>query len=103
PDGTELYFTRSSADWSNSVIMMASFDGEKWQEAKPVLLGGKKISGGDVHISGDGKRLFFSMDDEAGQADIWRSEKVGDQWLKPEKISKEVNSTMPEAYPITTH
>ncbi len=56
---------------------------------------------GELHISSDGKELYFHADNKAGGKggrDIWVSKKVNGEWSEPENVAA-VNTERDDGYP----
>jgi Tol biopolymer transport system component len=90
------------------VIMNMIYDGEKWSEPEVTSFSGE-YSDADPFISYDGKWLYFISRrpiDSSGVAkndwDIWRTQRVKDNWSQPERLSSEINSEADETYPSLT-
>jgi len=94
-----LYYTISSSDWSESNVMQSQFKNGKFLKPKKAMFGKQIYNSADVHIQSNSKYLYYVGDD----GDIWRSKQKDDQWSKPEKLPETINSSAPEAYPITTN
>ncbi|HBG87821.1 MAG TPA: hypothetical protein DDW62_09760, partial [Marinilabiliaceae bacterium] len=87
-DGKEAYFTRTRYEKSEAMaaeIWMVKSMGGRWSEPVEVDLGPDTVIYAHPAISPDGSTLYFvsDMKGSVGGKDIWRVEKVGDNWGTP--------------------
>jgi len=85
------YFTAEFKDgkWTN------------WQYVGDKLM--KEYRMGEMHITADGKTLYFHSDRAGGKGglDIWASQKIDGEWQTPENVAA-VNSEGDEGWPFLT-
>lgn len=96
-DGRAFYFASSSADWSESFAKVSHFVDGKWSSPRRVEYAGDTDLGSDIHITYSGEHFF-----KAYKGDIYRSEKQGEHWGVPQKLSSAINTDSYESYAITT-
>ncbi len=107
PDGLTIYYTATSQKLGVTAIAYQQFVNSDYTEPNFVPFA-SDIPMADVHISSDGKKLFFStfMDFE-GKPDgfnfnIWTSSFEDGSWQSPQPLGTAVTSSGNEFYPITT-
>jgi Tol biopolymer transport system component len=103
PDGTTLYFVRSTPDFSRWTILVSRFDKGRWNEPEVAPFSGQ-YSDADPFITPDGSRFYFiSNRPVAGKPDpdldIWVMERSGAGWGEPTHLDAPVNSAGSEWYP----
>lgn len=96
-DGKAFYFASASSNWSQSFAKVSHFIDGKWSVPKRVEYEGNIDLGSDIHITYNGKQFF-----KAYGGDIYRSDKQGAHWGKPQKLSSAINTESYESYAITT-
>lgn len=109
PDGDTLYFTRHSGTWGGNlgpgVIHVARRSASGWSAPQPAPFSGEHDDG-DVSVSPDGRRLFFTSvrpdeDGERDDADILMMVRSPDgRWSSPARLPEPVNSRAREMSPI---
>lgn len=82
--------------------------GSTWTEAKAIdninqYTGRDLTIIGSPYFSADGNTLFYAavFEDTYGDLDIYYSMRKNDTWSKPEHLSNQINSTLPETTPST--
>ncbi len=104
-DGQSLYFTVSKqvkGETLGTAIYVSQRSGGAWSEPKEVeLLQDSTISVAHPALSPDGKYLYFvsDMDGGYGGKDIWRCEKLGQEWGAPENLGDVINTPSEEMFP----
>jgi len=100
PDLSGIYFL--IAQYPYAVIFFMREENGSWSTPKTASFSGK-YSDGDLFISYDGKRLFFSsyrpLSDKGeprNDADIWYVERIDHSWSELKNLGKPVNSDQPE-------
>jgi hypothetical protein len=75
---------------------------KNWRNAGEKL--NKDFEVGELHITSDGKKLFFHSNRSGGIGgyDIWVSRNENGEWLEPENV-KEVNSIENDGWPFISH
>ncbi|MBU0766126.1 MAG: OmpA family protein, partial [Bacteroidetes bacterium] len=103
-----LYFTRCRKEKGKNIgcqIYSAAKSGGYWGKAEKVVVlennDNDSISVAHPSISADEKTLYFvsTMKGGYGKNDIWKVEKSGSGWGKPENLGPGVNSEYDEMYP----
>ncbi|MBQ2025146.1 MAG: OmpA family protein [Paludibacteraceae bacterium] len=104
-DGQTLYYTLSKqvkGETLGTAIYASVRSGGAWSEPKQVkLLKDSTISVAHPAPSPDGRYLYYVSDMPGGKGgkDIWRSEKVGEEWGEPENIGATINTEADEMFP----
>ena len=102
-DGTELYLIwHYELDYD---IYVTHFENGEWTQMVPVP--GKvnsRYRESSVSISSDGKFLYFSSDRPGGEGgfDIYKAERVGDEWNNIINLGKGINTDKNEEAPYIT-
>lgn len=94
-----LYYTISSAHWSEFYVMQSQFKNGKFSKLENVMFGNQLYNSADVHIQSNGKYLYFVREN----GNIWKSQKINHQWSTHEELPETINSSTPEAYQNTTN
>jgi hypothetical protein len=110
PDGKEIYFSLSTANYDLATILVSRFVDGRWTE--PVVaphMDDPAYANLEPCISPDGKRFFFlsgrpdpATGKAAGEQDIWVMDRTGDGWGAPYNLGAPVNSEGQEYYPSVT-
>lgn len=111
PDGTTLYFVKSTPDANFWTIVFSRFENDKWSVPRVAPFSGQ-YSDADEFITADGKQMFFisrrpvSPDispNAVGKLDIWVMDKTAaGGWSRPKNLGTPVNSEGSEFFPILT-
>lgn len=101
PDGNQLFIYK---DMQEGDIYMSTKKGLEW--SKPESLGDKinlpKFSEQSCSISSDGKTLYFSSNRPGGYGglDIWRSQRIKNEWSDPLNMGPKINTKEDEDSPF---
>ena len=103
PDGTTLYFLRSTPTFNLWTILVSRFQNGRWNTPEVAPFSGQ-YSDADPFITADGARLYFiSNRPVAGKTgrdlDIWAVEKTAAGWSEPKNVGAPINSPGSEWYP----
>ncbi len=103
-NGNQLYFTRCRYDKSEdlgSEIYVATQSRGEWSEPVKLELIGDSLIAAHPSLSSDGKTLYFVSDRPGGFGgkDIWKVEKNGNDFGKPENMGPEINTPGNEMFP----
>lgn len=110
-DYNTIYFTRNSNSGSvnkkspgrinNLKIFISTFNGKAWSEPVSFAYNSDLYSVGHPALSSDNKTLYFISDQEGGigATDIYKSEFVDGQWLKPQNLGSTINTEGKEMFP----
>lgn len=109
PDGSEIYWGVTGANYVWSTILMSRQEEGRWTEpvAAPCCrdLG---ITNLEPHITPDGRHFMWLSDrpgvgrDSRGGQDIWVMDREGDGWGEPYPLPALINSPGSEYFPSTT-
>ncbi|TDR38700.1 WD40 repeat protein [Tahibacter aquaticus] len=108
PDGREIYFMRSSAQFREWRILHSRCGREGWSEPQPApFAAAAPAQDADPFVSFDGKRAYFVSTrqnrDGSDQLDIWRASRGTDgSWGEPQRLPEPVNSAASELLPRET-
>lgn len=104
PDGKELFFTVTTADWSPK-IMYSKYENGKWSEPDTAFFA-KAYNNTEPSFSPDGQRLYFASNRPPGSppwnGDIWMIERTKDSWAEPIHLGA-VNSNTSDYHPSVTN
>jgi Tol biopolymer transport system component len=103
PDGSAVYFTKSTQDARLGVIVVSRFKKGKWQTPEVASFSGQYVDY-DPFITEDGTKLFFCSDrpsptKDKRDFDIWYVEKMTGGWSEPKNVGGPVNTPANEYYP----
>jgi len=103
PDGSTLYFVRSTPDFDLWTILISHFEKGKWRSPEIAPFSGQ-YSDADPFITSDGTRFYFiSNRPVVGRSnpdlDIWMMEKTATGWSEPKNVGAPINSSGSEWYP----
>lgn len=110
-DYKTIYFTRNSTSGAvnkkspgrinNLKIFISTFNGKAWSEPVDFPYNSNLYSVGHPALSSDNKTLYFISDMQGGfgATDIYKSELVNGQWLKPENLGPTINTEGKEMFP----
>ena len=103
PDGSTLYFLRSTPNFNLWTIVFSRFEGGRWNTPEVAPFSGQ-YSDADPFITPDGAHLYFiSNRPVPGRAkpdlDIWMVEKTKTGWGEPRNLGAPINSPGNEWYP----
>ena len=106
PDGKQLYFVKSTPNFSFWTIARSRFENGKWTAPEVAPFSGQ-YSDADPFITADGSRLFFISNRPAPgktnrDLDIWVMEKTSTGWSEPRNPGSPVNSPGNEWFPTAT-
>ena len=106
PDGKQLYFVKSTPNFSFWTIARSRFENGKWTAPEVAPFSGQ-YSDADPFITADGSRLFFISNRPAPgktnrDLDIWVMEKTSTGWSEPRNPGPPVNSPGNEWFPTAT-
>lgn len=105
PDGRELYFMRSTPQFSQWRILHSRCGPQGWSTPQPVTFAATAPAlDADPFVSFDGKRLYFVSTrqnrDGGDQLDIWQTQRRSDgRWGEPQRLPEPVNSSASELMP----
>ncbi|HSX59255.1 MAG TPA: hypothetical protein VLF18_03545 [Tahibacter sp.] len=105
PDGSEVYFMRSTAQFSDwRILHSRCVDGAWSSPQSPGFAAKPPALDADPFVSADGRRLYFVSTrqnrDGGDQLDIWRTTRIaGGGWGAPERLPEPVNSAGSELMP----
>jgi hypothetical protein len=105
PDGRDLYFMRSTPQFSEWRILHSRCVDGAWSAPQPPSFAAKLPAlDADPFVSLDGRRLYFVSTrqnrDGGDQLDIWRTTRSADgDWNEPERLPEPVNSSASELLP----
>lgn len=108
PDGRELYFMRSTPQFSQWRILQSRCGKQGWSKPQPVPFAATAPAlDADPFVSFDGKRLYFvstrQNHDGGDQLDIWQVQRRSDGgWGEPQRLPEPVNSPGSELMPRET-
>lgn len=100
--GNTMWFASARAGYTGLHWFTASFINGEWVDWKEAGFN-PDYEVGELHISADGKELYFHSPHVGGQGqyDIWVSQKVNDQWQPPQNVTA-VNSPETDGWPFLT-
>lgn len=111
-DGTEIFFTRNSEtrrdrfeqSVNHLMIYHSTFNGNTWSDPVPLPFNSNRYSCGHPALSPDGKVLYFVSDipGGSGQTDIYKSEREGNSWSRPENLGESINTSGKEMFPFVS-
>ncbi len=92
-DGRTLIFSRGRA-LQNADLLVTHWDGESWEEPKPILELNSPEDELGPELSRDGARLYFYSNRKGGLGgyDIWMSPRESDRWGEPINLGPNINS-----------
>jgi peptidoglycan-associated lipoprotein len=104
-DGGILYFTRCRFEKKGNFgteIFTSLRSKDVWSEAVEVELLPDSLIAAHPSISADGQTLYFVSDmaGSIGGKDIWKVERLSDEWGKPENLGPEINTPGNEMFPF---
>lgn len=104
-NGSQLYFTRCRYDKSQdlgSEIYVSSQSRGEWSEPIKLELVGDSLIAAHPSLSADGNTLYFVSDRPGGFGgkDIWKSERNGSEYGRPENLGSEINTPGNEVFPF---
>jgi len=107
-EGTMMAFTKNNYDTkrNDKIVNLQLFFSElkdgNWTEEVPFSLNNMNYSVGHPSLSPDGNTMYFAsnMPGGFGGADIYRVEKNGGTWGKPENLGNKVNTEGEELFPF---
>ncbi|MEP1096870.1 MAG: hypothetical protein ABJG78_17260 [Cyclobacteriaceae bacterium] len=106
PDGTTMYFARTSEKGVDAIMMSNLLDGE-WGQPQAVSFTGK-FDDTDPLLTPDGKTMYFMTNRNAEQDgwkedfDIWVTDFTEDKWAAPYRLPDFINTSFTEGFPSTT-
>ena len=104
PKTGELYFVRSSPQFSGWRILVSECGEAGWSQPRPPAFAGDGVEA-DPYFSSDGKSLYFistrSVDGvKRGHLDIWRVDRdAAGTWGAPVRLPEPINSDGAEWFP----
>ena len=108
PQGKELYFCVSIANYTYSTILYSREEKGRWTEPEIVpFSGGPGVMDFEPAFSADGSRLYFLStrpdgDEDPGDQDIWYVERQEGGWGEPINPGPPVNTDGGEFFPSLT-
>lgn len=105
-NGNQLYFTRCRYDKMEDLgaeIYVSTQSRGEWSDPVKLNLAGDSLIVAHSSLSADGKTLYFVSDRPGGFGgkDIWKVEKTGNDFGKPENLGPEINTPGNEVFPCT--
>ncbi|WP_044200805.1 OmpA family protein [Flammeovirga sp. OC4] len=103
-DGKELYFTARN-ERENEDIFKSNFFNEEWSAPQRVEELNTPFNEGTCSISADGTIMIFTSCESTrermgyGSCDLFITQKIGDQWSKPQNLGPSINSRDWESQP----
>ena len=108
PDGSEIYWGETGANYAWSTILMSRRVDGIWTrpEVAPCCLDGGAVHL-EPHISPDGMHFFWLSTREGpgphnGGQEIWVMDREGDGWGNPHPLPENINTAGSEYFPSTT-
>ena len=105
PDGRSLYFVKMGPDLRKWTIFMSQYKGGKWEDPQIATFSGRYWDA-DPYFTKDGNTLFFISNrplkdggSQKGDFDIWKVQRVNNEWSKPIRLEPPINSETSEYYP----
>lgn len=100
--GNTIWFCSAREDYTGINWFTAVLIDGAWQDWQPAGFE-PAYEVGELHISADGRQLYFHSDRSGGQGglDIWLSRLVDGAWQLPENLTA-VNTTGDEGWPFLT-
>ena len=103
PDGHEVYFVRSTPQFSDWKIYVSRYRAGGWEAPAMASFSGR-YRDADPYITPDGKRLYFISDrpivgEDKKDMDIWVMERGSSGWGEPRRLPAPINSAADEWYP----
>lgn len=99
-NGKEFYFTIIEPDFSNQEIFFSTCDDKgEWSALEEIIFSRSLRTTADVSLTSDGSKLCFTSNhgkSDFWDNDIWISEREGDWWSEPTKLSSRFNSSQGE-------
>jgi len=111
PDGREIYFCVSIANYKFATILTTRLINGRWT-APEVMKGMENPEHMNIEpcISADGKKFYFASNrpdraknEVSGEEDIWVMDRTGDGWGEPYNLGPPVDSEQPEFFPSITN
>lgn len=110
PDGREIYFCVSLANYTFATIMVTKEINGKWTHPEVMeYMRDPQFMNLEPCISPDGEKFYFlsnrpdlTRNEVAGDEDIWIMDKMGNEWGAPYNPGAPVNSESPEFFPSVT-
>jgi len=108
PDGNEIYFCVSVANYSYATILCSKRVNGVWQEPEIVpFSGGPGVFDFEPAITPDGSRIYFLStrpdgDEPAGDQDIWYADRTPEGWGEPVNPGPPLNTDGGEFFPSPT-
>jgi outer membrane protein OmpA-like peptidoglycan-associated protein len=108
PDGTEMAITKNTLGKKHGkqvvvlAIYFSTLENGEWSELTPFEFNNSKYNIGHATYSPDGNTLYFVSDKPGGigEADIYKSTRLGKGWSEPQNLGKEINTTRNEMFPF---
>lgn len=102
--GDTMWFCSAREGYSGVNLFTARSAGSVWVDVRYAgdrLM--KEYKTGEMHITSDGKELYFHSDREGGRGglDLWVSRLGSDGWMEPENIAS-LNSQDDEGWPFVS-
>ncbi len=108
-DGSQLLFTRKMTmgdGFQKEVLLVSQCDGASWSEAQPLAFADfpEDLDLAAAFISADGKKLYLTGCGwgRDSSCDLYVAEWVGNQWDRPQPLSKAVNTSSWESQPCVS-
>ncbi|MCL3779708.1 tetratricopeptide repeat protein [Prolixibacteraceae bacterium JC049] len=103
--GDAMYFTRCRYDKSKdngAQIYKVNQSRGEWSDPEMISISSDSLMTAHPAISADGDVIYFVSDMDGGQGgkDIWKSEKSGSGWSKPENLGAPINTPGDEMFPF---
>jgi peptidoglycan-associated lipoprotein len=103
-NGNQLYFTRCRYDKTEDLgaeIYVSTQSRGEWSEPVKLELTGDSLIAAHPSLSADGQTLYFVSDRPGGFGgkDIWKAEKEGKDFGRPENLGPVINTPGNEAFP----
>lgn len=108
PDGRLAVFTRLEAGYRGGTLYLADRSGRGWTNVRVAPFSGEHVDS-RASFSPDGRQIYFASDrpstdreDGRRDMDLWRVERVGNNWSEPRSVGAPVNTEAHETHPSVT-
>lgn len=102
PDGKELYFSVTLANFTYSCILFSKWETNGWTKPEVAPFSGNpNVLDIEPAISADGKKFYFASN-RSGNMDIWVMDRTNSGWGEPYSIGSPINTEKGEFFPSIT-